>query len=215
MSRRITLSIVDDQLIFVAGLTAAIRKMGGIEVTCCVRDAACLRTGYSTVSPEPSICLVGINAPDNRYYNLVAELKETLPRTKILALSTHPHEFNLVRLLQKGADGYLSKACGPRELERALLTLYYSGVYFEGLPASELDLYDRQRELFLSARESQFLALLCSEMSYPEIGQALQLAPTQVEHFEEMLLRKLKAQSRIGLVVAAYIMGVNRSVGCN
>jgi DNA-binding CsgD family transcriptional regulator len=60
----------------------------------------------------------------------------------------------------------------------------------------------------LSARELTFLNYCCSEMTYKEIADVMEITSRTVDGYREALFAKLNIKSRIGLVIFAIKTGV-------
>jgi len=60
----------------------------------------------------------------------------------------------------------------------------------------------------LNENELTFLQLACTEMTYKEIAQKMELSPRTIDGYRDELLRKLKVQTRIGLVIFAIKHGL-------
>jgi DNA-binding CsgD family transcriptional regulator len=60
----------------------------------------------------------------------------------------------------------------------------------------------------LSENELTFLQLACTEITYKEIAQKMEISPRTVDNYRDELLKKLKVQSRIGLVIFAIKYGL-------
>lgn len=55
----------------------------------------------------------------------------------------------------------------------------------------------------ITDRERQFLKLLCTEMTYKEIADSMNLSPKTIEGYRETLFNKLNVKNRIGLAIYA------------
>jgi DNA-binding NarL/FixJ family response regulator len=73
-----------------------------------------------TASVLPDICLLDINMPEMDGYETARTLKEKWPSIKILALSGD-HLYNLIKIKQMGADGFIHKNCTMGELNEAVI----------------------------------------------------------------------------------------------
>jgi len=67
----------------------------------------------------PDICLLDINMPEMNGFETTRRLKEKWPSIKILAISGD-HLFNLIKIQQMGADGFIHKNCTMVELNEAV-----------------------------------------------------------------------------------------------
>ena len=55
----------------------------------------------------------------------------------------------------------------------------------------------------LTKRELEFLSLACSEMTYKEVANEMNLSPKTIDGYRESLFQKLNVRSRTGLVLYA------------
>jgi two-component system invasion response regulator UvrY len=60
----------------------------------------------------------------------------------------------------------------------------------------------------LSDQEIEFLRLSCSEMTYKEIANSMELTPRKVDHIRDNLFEKLDMKSRVGLAMFAIKNGL-------
>lgn len=215
MANNIRLAIVDDHIIFSSGLSQVLAMLGGFEVQYRADTISELLLQVAGSGSVPDICLLGLNLPNMHDHKFLDELKGPLPNMKVLVMSIYAHDFNIIRMMQKGANGYLSKSCTEKELQRALLSVHYSGAYHDSLPAGAYQAYMEQKQPFVSPREAQFLSLLCSDMSYRDIATNMNMDLSTIEGYRDILFRKLNVNSRIGLIISAYIMGINKTVEQN
>lgn len=57
--------------------------------------------------------------------------------------------------------------------------------------------------IILQIVKRQFLKLLCTEMTYKEIADSMNLSPKTIEGYRETLFNKLNVKNRIGLAIYA------------
>jgi DNA-binding NarL/FixJ family response regulator len=138
------------------------------------------------------------------------------PDCKIIILSMEDSPIRILDLMQMGVHGYLQKDCGIDEVFSAITAvvdhdffqnevtkraLRYS-VNVASCNASTIDL-----EL-LTARETQILLKICSELTTKEIGNQLSISQKTVENHRMSLLKKLGVRNTVGLVKYAYERGL-------
>ncbi|WP_311195904.1 LuxR C-terminal-related transcriptional regulator [Antarcticibacterium sp. 1MA-6-2] len=84
---------------------------------------------------------------------------------------------------------------------RQFMTLSY---YFnrETTQAMSNDLRYKTKEE-LSPREKEFLHLACSERTYKQVADEMNLSPKTIDGYREVLFSKLDVKSRVGLVLFA------------
>ena len=137
------------------------------------------------------------------------------PQIRILALSMYSDEETIMKMIQAGAQGYITKNSEPEKLKMAIDTLYEKGVYlpdnlsakiFSGIKNNILSNQHSVDEL--NEREKHFLSLLCHELSYKEIAEKMFLSHRTVEDYRKNLTRKLKVKGKSGLIVYAMNHGL-------
>src|ERR1043166_1848644 len=114
----------------------------------------------------PDVVLMDINLPGMSGIDCVAQLKEHLPKTQVLMLTTYEESDLIFDSLRKGASGYLLKNMLPSELIQAVEQVHSGGApmsmqiarkvvnHFQQIqqPASEVEK--------LTKRELEILTLL-------------------------------------------------------
>jgi DNA-binding NarL/FixJ family response regulator len=157
----------------------------------------------------PDICILDINMPELDGYGALVLIKQKWPDMKVLALSMYNNEFTIIRMLRSGANGYLLKNCDPYEFRNALLSIHDKGFYDEGL--IEKNIFNRSLKdqlITITPKELEFLQLCCSELAYKEIADRMNISPRTVEDYRDNLFKKLKLNTRTGLVLYAMKAGL-------
>ena len=122
----------------------------------------------------PEVVLMDINLPNMSGIECTSRLKELLPDTLIVILTSVADDELVFMALQAGADGYLLKSTRPEGLQDALLDLLKGGAPMTSAVARRVVRYFRQKpksqanEVNLSAREEEVLILLSK--GYSMIG---------------------------------------------
>lgn len=62
--------------------------------------------------------------------------------------------------------------------------------------------------LQLSERELTFLKLICSEKTYKEIADEMNVSPRTIDSYRDNVFEKLQIKSRVGLVMFAIKNGI-------
>jgi DNA-binding CsgD family transcriptional regulator len=60
----------------------------------------------------------------------------------------------------------------------------------------------------LSEKETEFLKLSCTELTYKEIADQLCVSPRTVDSYRDTLFEKLNIKTRVGLVMYAVKNGI-------
>jgi two-component system invasion response regulator UvrY len=165
----------------------------------------------------PDLLMLDINMPQMDGYETSLWLKRNHPDIKILALSMYDDEKAIIRMLKNGAKGYILKDTEPAELRAALEALIIKGFYYSEMVTGRLihsintmdeSESDTKNVLGLNERETEFLKLAATEMTYKEIAEKMNLSPRTIDGYRDALFEKLDAKSRVGLVLFAIKNGI-------
>jgi DNA-binding NarL/FixJ family response regulator len=160
----------------------------------------------------PDVCLLDINMPELDGYQTLLELKRSYPDTRVLMLSQFDHEFVIIKMLKAGANGYMLKDAEPAELKQAIRSIIEKPFYHSRLVNGHLISLVQKGEdyarLSLSDTELEFLKYCCSDLTYKEIADKMNLAKRTVEGYRESLFHKLSVKSRTALALYALKLGV-------
>jgi len=203
----IKVALVDDHKLFRKGLAELINNFPGYIVSGDFEDGSELKKGLG-INNDPDIILLDINMPELTGYEIAAWLKEVHPQIKVLALSMNGNETSILRMVKAGARGYILKDVDPSELKLALDLVIHKGYYHSELFSTTLvnnyrANFDSSNSSNLNDKEIKFLELACSELTYKEIADRMNLSPRTIDGYRESLFEKLNIKSRVGLVMFA------------
>lgn len=165
----------------------------------------------------PDLVLLDINMPEKDGYETSLWLKENYPDIKVLALSMYDDETAIIRMLKNGVRGYILKDAEPAELRTAIESVFNKGFYYSEMVTGRLmrtitDMEDEgnntRKILNLTERETDFLKLACSEMTYKEIAAEMHLSPRTIDGYRDTLFEKLNIKTRTGLAIYAIKNGI-------
>ena len=155
----------------------------------------------------PDVVLMDINLPKMNGIECVAQLKQQLPKTQVLMLTTYEEADLIFDSLRKGASGYLLKNMPPAELIQAIEQVHAGGApmsmqiarkvvsHFQQIRAPQSDMEK------LTKREQEILALLAKGFLYKEIADQLGISLSTVRAHLHTVYEKLHVQSRTEAVV--------------
>jgi DNA-binding NarL/FixJ family response regulator len=142
--------------------------------------------------------------PGRSGLEVLKELRQELPRVRILVLSMHPEDQYAVRALRAGAAGYLTKESAPDELVKAIRRIVAGGRYVSASLAEHLALglsddAERSPHERLSDREYQVLCLLASGKSVSDVAEELALSVKTVSTYRARILEKMNLKNNAEL----------------
>src|SRR5690606_22813552 len=116
-------------------------------------------------------------------YETALWLKKHYPQVSVLALSTMDDETSIIKMIQNGAKGYILKNADSEELKSAIYSVLEKGYFYNELVTGKVMrsiggiMSGDTPIVSLNDKEKEFLKLICTEMSYAEIAQAMFLSP--------------------------------------
>ncbi len=156
---------------------------------------------------QPDVVLMDINLPGMSGIECVGRLRDRLPNTQVLMLTTYEETDLIFDSLRNGASGYLLKNMPPSELVQAVEQVHAGGApmsmqiarkvvnHFQQIkqPTSEMEK--------LTKREHEILSLLAKGYLYKEIADQLGVTLSTVRAHVHTIYEKLHVQSRTQAVV--------------
>ncbi|MBT0608945.1 response regulator [Aequorivita echinoideorum] len=200
-----SVAIVDDHLLFAGSLEKLINSFPGFIVTFHAKNGMDLKEKL-ILNEDPHIILLDIKMPEMNGFETAEWLTKYRPNIKILALTMEDDEYSIIKMLRRGAKGYLLKDIHPEILNEALFEIMENGIYHTQqvsetlvnniLPSEEEGPVFRDQEL-------HFIQLVCSEMTFKEIADKMKLSPKTVENYRHDVYNKAKVKTRVGMVLFA------------
>lgn len=200
-----TLIVVDDHKLFSAALADLINKSGRYQVLYTAENGGELADYFRYPKNIPDIVLLDINMPVMNGAATANWLRKNYPEIKTMGLSMNNDESSIVSMFRNGAKGYLLKDAGPEELFAALDMLCEKGFYHSEFVSGKLlnAAIKENEQVKLTDRETIFLHHACSELTYKEIADKMNISMRTVDGYREALFEKLHVKSRVGLVLYA------------
>ncbi|MEJ5090692.1 response regulator [Sphingobacterium faecium] len=204
----ISIAIIDDHNLFRQGMISLLSEFKEIQI---VFDASNGQEMKDKIGchPLPEVILMDINMPVMDGYESTSWIKEHYPQIKVLALSMFDDDKPIINMLKSGAGGYLLKESKTSDVVAAIKTINEHEYFLNDLVSGRLlrNIQDNkpiQNILAdLSANEIKFLQLCCSEYTYKEIADQMNLSPHTIDNYRQNLFQKFEIKSRTGLVLFA------------
>lgn len=205
----IHVGIADDELLFRKGLKELLDDGASIHFCLEAVNGIDLLNQLEQTIPTPDVMLLDISMPVMNGLQVFDIIRKKYPSIKILILSIHYTDSYIVTLIEKGANGYLSKNTDPEEVKKAILSVAKTDFYFndDTIRAMHKNIAGKHRQVLLGEeitdREKEVLALICQELTTGEIAERLFISKRTAEGHRNSLLLKTGAKNTAGLVIYA------------
>ncbi len=204
MDRRARLLIVHRVRVFRECLGSALARRG-FEVVELLED---IDDSLATISwSEADSALIDANLLNDRASQLTTNISSNLPRLKVLIIDLAEAESLVLKYIEAGASGYVSKDASIGELVETI-NLVCRGearcsqriAYSTFARAAELVHERRIREMFrtedLTLREVEILQSLAEKLTNREIAERLYVSVHTVKNHVHNILDKLRVTTR-------------------
>lgn len=195
--------LADDHSIVRAGLRRIVEESGDMEVVAEAEDGReAIRLVQETA---PDVAVIDISMPGLDGLEVISQLQLLNPELPILVLTMHEEGQYVVRAIQAGAMGYLTKQSAPEQLVKAIHKIHKGQRYITDEAAESLALRvakgsDGKSSLdSLSMRELQVLRRLAMGQTNREIASAYHISIKTVDTYRARLLKKLELRNNAEL----------------
>ena len=200
------------------GLTLVLGLIPDVEVV----GAAC--DGSEAVAMAaallPDVVLMDLRMPRCDGTLATRLLRERVPETKIVVLTTYADDRSVIDALRAGARGYLTKDASGAEIRQALEQVVDNHAVIDSAvqhylvdaiataPAVPSQQSPSRLPARLTPREAEVLSLIAAGMSNGEIAEHLVVTEGTVKSHVNHLLAKIDARDRAQAVAFAYQRGL-------
>lgn len=159
---------------------------------------------------HPDVCLIDISMPNMGGFELISELKKQ-GEFRLLVLTAHKTEYNILKIVQSGANGYVLKSSSPTILEHAIKSVYENGLHF---PEIDREGYIRaiqsgkKKIPELTEREIEVLKFLATGKKYEAIASEIGTTRRSIDGIKDRLFSKFNVDNRSELVIVAINSGL-------
>ncbi|MFN5421629.1 MAG: response regulator [bacterium] len=215
MIEPIKVAIADDHVLFRAGVKTTLSMHKDIKMIAEADNGMQLLSILKHIRPD--VILLDIQMPIMDGIATLPEIKQLYPDIKVIMLTMHNDHSMISKLMELGANSYLTKNSDSEIIYQAVKTVHEQEYYFNQLTNKALIdglRTKRQAEAALPAdvklsdKEISILRMICEEKSTKEIADLVDLSPRTVEAIRDKLKVKTGAKSLAGLVMYAVKSGI-------
>jgi len=191
--------LADDHSIVRAGLCRIVEESGDMTVVAEAADgkAAILQARKTA----PDVAVIDISMPEFDGLEVTARLRDEIPDLPVIILTMHEEEQYVVRAIEAGAMGYITKKSAPEQLVKAIRKVLAGKRYLSPEATESLVLRvargaKGQSPLdSLSNRELQVMKQLALGNTNREIAAAYNISIKTVDTYRLRLLKKLNLRN--------------------
>jgi len=153
-----------------------------------------------------------IRMPELDGINAISLIRKEYEELKIIVLTMYDDQEMITKMMELGANAYLTKTTDPDEIYQAILTCMNDDFYFNDLvnKAVLLKLQHRKsvRQFYpnpvkFSDKEIRILKCIAEDKTTEEISKVVFLSPRTIETIRQKMKEKVGAKTIAGLVMYA------------
>jgi DNA-binding NarL/FixJ family response regulator len=210
----IKVAIADDHTLFRTGVKTSLSSRKDIQMVAEAENGMQLLNLLKHIKPD--VVLLDIQMPIMDGLTTLPEIKKLYPDVKVIMLSMHNDHSMITRMMEIGANSYLTKESDSETIYQAIRTCFEQEFFFNELTNKALLNGLRMKkpsdvatpDVHLTDKEITILKLMCEEKSTKEIADMVDLSPRTVEAIRDKLKTKTGVKSMAGLVMYAVKAGI-------
>lgn len=191
--------IADDHTMVRAGLCRIVEESKEMTV---VAEAASGRQAVQlTREHHPDVAVIDISMPEGDGLEVMRQVFAFRPALPVIILTMHEEEQYVIRAIEAGAKGYITKRSAPEQLVSAIRQVMAGGMYLTPEVGNALAQYMSRGKIekslldTISTRELQVLRLLAMGRTNREIASEYNISIKTVDTYRLRLLKKLNLRN--------------------
>lgn len=208
-----TAILADDHVVVRDGIKALIEETGRLSI---VGEASDGEEALILVKEmHPDVLITDITMPKLSGIDLIKQVQQESPGTKILVLTMHHNEHYVMRSMQNGASGYVLKDADREEIYKAIEAIS-DGKKFYDEKTSQMMMQsfiknargdqEPQPNPNLSKRELEVLRYVVEGHTSNQIAEKLFISTRTVDSHRTNIMQKLKVKNTAELVKVSFKM---------
>ena len=206
--QQIKVAIADDHKIFRDGIRMALKDKEYLKILWEAEDGKDLM--HKLQLKLPDVILMDIRMPEVDGINAISIIRKEYEALKIIVLTMYDDQEMITRMMEMGANAYLTKTTDPEEIYQAILTCMNEDFYFNDMVnkavLSRLQTKRTVRQFYpnpikFSEKEIRILKLLAEDKTTEEISKEVFLSPRTIETIRQNMKTKVGAKTIAGLIM--------------
>ncbi len=205
----IKIAIADDHKIFRDGIKMALSPKQNLKMIWEAEDGKDLL--HKITIKMPDVLLMDIRMPEIDGINAIELLRKEYEDLKIIVLTMYDDQQMISKMMEMGANAYLTKTTDPDEIYEAILTCMNEDFYFNQLVNNAVmgklmqkknvrQHYGSHIPITFSEKELKILQLLAEDKTTEDISKIIFLSPRTIETIRQTMKNKVGAKTIGGLI---------------
>ena len=206
----IKIAIADDHQIFRDGIKMALSGKSNLKMLWEAVDGKDLM--HKIAIKKPDVLLMDIRMPEIDGINAIEMLRKEYEDIKIIVLTMYDDQQMITKMMEMGANAYLTKTTDPEEIYKAILTCMNDDFYFNSLVNNAVmgkliqkknirQHYGNAVPVSFNEKEIKILQLLAEDKTTEEISKIIFLSPRTIETIRQNMKSKVSAKTIAGLIM--------------
>ncbi len=204
--------IIEDHALIRFGLKTAFESKSFVNE---IFEASCAEDGINIVKNNNiDIVIMDLGLPSMNGIDATREIKKIKKEIKVIILTSHNTEQEILDSMKAGASAYCSKDINPDRLADILLSVIEGAAWFDpkvsGVVLNALSSkpkkqsYEFDEDYNLTDREKEVLDYICEGLNNGEISKILDVSVNTVKVHVSSIIQKLGVEDRTQVVVKAF-----------
>jgi DNA-binding NarL/FixJ family response regulator len=206
----IKFAIADDHKIFRDGIKMALSSKKDLKLIWEAKDGKDMMQKISVRKPE--VLLMDIRMPEIDGINAIQIIRKEYENIKIIVLTMYDDQQMISKMMEMGANAYLTKTTDPEEIYSAIVTCMNDDFYFNELVNQAVmgrlmqkknirQHYGSGASVTFNEKELKILQLLAADKTTEEISKVIFLSPRTIETIRQNMKSKVNAKTIGGLIM--------------
>jgi len=204
------LVLADDHQVVINGLISMLETEPHLNIEQTVNQLEALIPTLHLTNPD--LLMLDVNMHGEHTFDLVPEIKMTLPNLKIIAFTSYTAPAFRKEAVRLGINGYVTKGATKEALLRTIYKVL-AGDQQQGITTLEKEMPSLQKDKFsientLSDRELEILILVAQGNNSQQIAEELFLSKHTIQWHRKKIIAKLELKSAMEMIQFAYKHGL-------
>lgn len=206
----IKIAIADDHKIFRDGIKMALSDKKNLKMLWEAEDGKDMM--HKIAIKKPDVLLMDIRMPEIDGINAIELIRKEYEDLKIIVLTMYDDQQMISKMMEMGANAYLTKTTDPEEIYNAILTCMNDDFYFNDLVNKAVmgkllqkknvrQQYGTTNTVHFNEKEIKILKLLAEDKTTEEISKTIFLSPRTIETIRQNMKMKVNAKTIGGLIM--------------